>query len=120
MSSKDQGFNRADTDASLRVERQNADQELARRIIVTEGEADEVLRIARERADRLLEAARAAADLRLPLSRQTEAAALLLLDQRDARIWRSRAPVYRPMRCCATKGSSDGESCRRSSRSNGK
>ncbi len=83
MSAKDHGFHRADTDASLRVERRNTDRELSRRVAVATDEADEVLRIARERADRLLAATRAAADARLPLSQQTKEAVALLLDQRE-------------------------------------
>lgn len=82
MGAKDHGFQRTDTDTSLRAERQNTDRELARRVAVETEEAEEVLRIARERADRLLAAARAAADARLPLSEQTRAALALLLEQR--------------------------------------
>lgn len=75
---------RAETDASLRVERDNTDVELGRRVVVADADADAVLRRARERADRLLEAARAAADASLPLGEQTEAAVALLLREREA------------------------------------
>lgn len=83
MTAKDRSSQRADTDASLRVERHNTDHELARRVLVADEDADAVLRVARECADRLLQAARAATDARLPLSQQTEAAVALLLEQRD-------------------------------------
>jgi len=83
MSTTGKGFPRTDTDASLRAERQNTSRELATRSAVTEGDADEALRLARERADRLLDAARAATDASLPLSEQTRAAVALLLRQRD-------------------------------------
>jgi signal transduction histidine kinase len=73
---------RTETDTSLRVERQNTDRELARRVTTADADADEVLRLARERADRLLEAARATADARLPLAEQTKSAVELLLGQR--------------------------------------
>jgi len=87
MAEDDEGFARADTDASLLTERRNTDRELKRRVVVADADADEVLRIARERADRLLLAARAAADARLPLDEQTEAAVALLLNQRAAEDW---------------------------------
>lgn len=77
------GLHRAETDASLQTERQDADDELARRFLVADDDADELLRVARARADRVLAIARTAADARLPLSEQTEAALRLLLEQRD-------------------------------------
>jgi signal transduction histidine kinase len=82
-SAKDEGVPRAETDASLRAERKNADQELARRVADADADADQVLRLARESAGRLLDAARAAADARLPLGEQTRAAVALLLGQRE-------------------------------------
>jgi signal transduction histidine kinase len=82
MPAEDEIQVRAETDASLRAERQNTDHELSRRAQVVEVDADKVLSLARERADRLLAATRAAADARLPLSEQTEAAVAFLLAQR--------------------------------------
>lgn len=77
------GFPRTETDASLQVERQNTDRELARRVTTPDADADAVLCLARERADRLLAAARAAADASLPLAEQTQIAVDLLLGQRE-------------------------------------
>jgi hypothetical protein len=79
------GLPRTDTDASLHVERQNTDRELARRVTTGDADAnaDAVLSLARDRADRLLEIPRAAADARLPLAEQTQIAVELLLGQRE-------------------------------------
>lgn len=81
MSAKTDAMPRAETDASLRAERQNTDRELARGSVA---DGDQVLERARARADRLLDAARGAADARLPLTEQTKAAVALLLEQREA------------------------------------
>lgn len=83
MSAKDEAPLRAETDASLQAERRNTDEELARRIAVTDGNADELLRLARDRADRLLSATRAAADAGLSSSEQAEAVVGLLVGERE-------------------------------------
>jgi signal transduction histidine kinase len=82
MSAKNESARRGDTDTSLRLERQNTDNELARRVTVADADVDQVVKLAREQAERLLHAARAAADERLRLSEQTKAAVALLLGQR--------------------------------------
>lgn len=83
MNAEDRDSRRAETDESLRVERRQTDRALGRRIANFDDDADEVLKLARERADRLLEATRAAADARLPLNERTKVAVALLLEQRD-------------------------------------
>lgn len=82
MSAKTDGLPRAQTDASLRAERQNTD-ELARGS-VADANWEQVLERACARADRLLDAARGDADARLPPTEQTKAAVALLLEQREA------------------------------------
>src|SRR6188474_2149521 len=83
MSAKTDGLPRAQTDASLRAERQNTDRELARGS-VADANWERVLERVCARADRLLDAARGDADARLPPTEQTKAAVALLLEQREA------------------------------------
>lgn len=56
---------RAETDESLRRERENADRELARRRALLHDEADVVVEKAREKADAVIDRARTVADQRL-------------------------------------------------------
>jgi len=53
---------RLETDTSLRAERDKTDKELVRRNAVRDGDADQVIQLARDRADELLELARDRAD----------------------------------------------------------
>jgi signal transduction histidine kinase len=64
---------RAQTDESLRVERDKTDIAMAKGLETVEGVADDVVRIARQRADQLVQTAREGADSdRPPLSMATE------------------------------------------------
>ena len=49
---------RLQTDESLRVERKKADAGVAQKLDAVEGQADEVMRLARQRADEVVQLAR--------------------------------------------------------------
>jgi len=61
---------RAQTDASLRVERDKTDVAIAKELETVEGVADDVVRIARQRADQVVQTARDDADSDSPRSRR--------------------------------------------------
>ncbi len=73
---------RAQTDESLRTERENADRALAERRAVVERDADELIDRARENADAVLLEARDKADDQIERQAPRDAARLVLEDER--------------------------------------